>query len=107
MVIATAWLVFTHLHRILSGEQGKVTRKHMLARLDMVVQGDNSAVTTQADNTNSDESELYQELESVRAVIEIRRDEMRRLRRELDRREGWREEKGTMTEVNGYALTER
>ena len=110
MVIVTAWLVCTYLHRILRREQGKVTREQRLARLDMVVQGDISAVRTDIDtdiDTDNKESELYQELQSVKAVIEIRSEEVRRLRRELDRREGWREEKGTMTEEMGDELSER
>ena len=75
MVIVTAWLVFTYLHRILRREQGNVNREQMLARLDMVVQGDISAVKKytdtdlDTDNTESDGAVLYQELESVRAVI--------------------------------------
>ena len=108
MVIVTAWLVFTYLHRILRREQGKVTREKMLARLDMVAKGDIRAVRTYTDTfIESDESVLYQELQSVKAVIEIRNEEVRRLRKELDRREGWREEKGTMTEQMGDALSER
>ena len=41
---------------------------------------------------------LHQELLSVQAVLEIKTEEGRRLREELDRMEGWREDKGTMTE---------
>ena len=32
-----------------------------------------------------DESDLYKELESVRAVLEIREEELKKLRREIDR----------------------
>ena len=41
---------------------------------------------------------LHQDLLSVQAVLEIKTEEGRRLRKELDRMEGWREDKGTMTE---------
>ena len=43
-------------------------------------------------------SGLYEELESVRAVLEMRGEEVRRLRQELDKRRWWREDKQTMTE---------
>ena len=36
-------------------------------------------------NSIFDESDLYKELESVRAVLEIREEELKKLRREIDR----------------------
>ena len=44
---------------------------------------------------------IKQELISMQAVVEMRTEEVRRLRKELDRREGWREDIGTQTETEG------
>ena len=59
-------------------------------KLDKVVRDDNIC--------DIEESDLVKELESVRAVLEIKAEEVRKLRQELDMRQGWREDKGTMTE---------
>ena len=51
----------------------------------------------------SDESDLYKELESIRAVLEIREEELKKLRREIDRskiKREVRQHKETQTEVD-------
>ena len=42
----------------------------------------------------------------MQAVIEMRTEEVRSLRKELDRREGCREDKGTQTEKQGFDTVE-
>ena len=44
---------------------------------------------------------MKKELLSMQAVTEMRTEEVRRLRKELDRREGWREDIGTQTDKEG------
>ena len=73
----------------------------MCARLE-VLMTNHSPVKTHAkhshykDDSDSEVSVMKQELLSIQAVIE-----MRRLRKELDRREGWREDIGTQTDKEG------
>ena len=75
----------------------------MLARLDLVMTEYRPVKTycqysRYKDDSGCELSLLYRELLSVQAVLEIKTEEGRRLREELDRMEGWREDKGTMTE---------
>ena len=141
MVLVTAWLIVSWIHRIVWGEDTGDTRHKIQTRLDTVLayrdtvthRGDTQRVVTQrlhtvnkdtqrlntvnrgnqrlgttnkdtqridrkCKDTQSEVSALYKELESVKAVLEMKGEEVRRLRQELDKRKWWREDKQTMTE---------
>ena len=49
---------------------------------------------------------MKQELLSMQAVTEMRTEEVWRLKKELDRREGWREDIGTQTGKEGLNTAE-
>ena len=92
------------LHKMLSHKLEYLSPKEKLrARLE-VLMIQNSPVKTFdthshcKDDTDSEVLVMKQELLSMQAVIEMRTEEVRRLRKELDRKEGWREDKGTQTE---------
>ena len=100
MVLATAWLILRYLVRIQetqnTGDRG-VDNKNTGDRGDTEVDKDIADTVVDTDR-QSEVSTLHEEIQSVRAVLEMKVEEVRRLRQELDRREGWREDKGTMTE---------
>ena len=107
MVLATGWLIMKWLHKILSPKMADLSPKEKLcARLE-VVMINNSPVKTldkyshYKDDSDSEVSVMKQELLSMQAVIEMRTEELRRLRKELDRRKGWREDIGTQTDKEG------
>ena len=57
----------------------------------------------------NDESDVYKELESIKAVLEIREDELKKLRREIDRskiKREVRQHKETQTEVDAMETLE-
>ena len=78
----------------------------MCARLE-VLMTNHSPVKTDAkhshynDDSDSEVSVMKQELLSMQAVTEMRTEEVRRLSKELHRREGWREDIGTQTDKEG------
>ena len=112
MVLATGWLIMTWLHKILSPKMADLSPKEKLcARLE-VVMINNSPVKTldkyshYKDDSDSEVSVMKQELLSMQAVIEMRTEEVRRLSKELDRREWWREDIGTQTDKEGVNTAE-
>ena len=95
-------MIIIKIPNFLSGHQ-KALQEKMLARLDLVMTEYRPVKTycqysQYKDDSGCELSLLHQELLSVQAVLEIKTEEGRRLREELDRMEGWREDKGTMTE---------
>ena len=107
MVLATGWLILRWLHKMLSPKLEDLSQNEkMCARLE-VLMTNHSPVKTHAkhshykDDSDSEVSVMKQELLSMQAVIEMRTQEVRRLRKELDRREGWREDIGTQTDKEG------
>ena len=106
MVLVTGWIILRWLQKILRREkkQEEISLKEkMLARLDLVMTEYRPVKTycqysQYKDNSGCELSLLHQELMSVQAVLEIKTEEGRRLREQLDRMEEWREDKGTMTE---------
>ena len=105
MVLVTGWIILRWLHKILRREkrQEEISLKEkMLARLDIVMTDEYRPVKIYCqyfqykDDSGCDLSLLHQELLSLQAVLEIKTEEGRRLRKE--REEGWREDKGAMTE---------
>ena len=107
MVLATGWLILRWLHKMLSPKsEDLIPKEKMRARLE-VLMIQNSPVKTHdihsqyKDDSDSEVSVMKQELLSMQAVIEMRTQEVRRLRKELDRREGWREDIGTQTDKEG------
>ena len=95
------------LHKMLSQKLEYLSPKEkMRARLE-VLMIQNSPVKTFdthsqcKDDTDSEVLVMKQELLSMQAVIGMRTEEVRRLRKELDRRERWREDIGTQTDKEG------
>ena len=105
-MLVTGWIILRWLKKIPRREkkEEEISQKEkMVARLDIVMT-DSRPVKTYGqysqyeDDSGRELSFLHQELLSVQAVLEIKTEEGRRLREELDRMEEWREDKGTMTE---------
>ena len=102
--MATGWLIMRWLHKILSPKLADLSPKEMMcARLEEVMTNHSPVKTLDTyshckDDSGSEVSVMKQELLSMQAVIEMRTQDVRRLRKELDRKEGWREDKGTQTE---------
>jgi hypothetical protein len=121
MVLGTGWLILRWLHQTLNSKKPSELspEEKIQARLKTVMT-DYSPVKEHSlriehtprgeysycyDHSHCGEqcevSVLQLDLLSVQAVLEMRTEEVRRLRKELDRREGWREDKGTITGVEG------
>ena len=83
------------------GEEKTDTEK-MRDRLKIITR-ENSPVRTVSDGFVMEECEvanIHQEIMSVREVLEMRTEEVNRLRKELERRRWWREDKGTQPELH-------
>ena len=101
-MLVTGWIILRWLKKILRREkkEEEISQKEkMVARLDIVMT-DSRPVKTYGqysqyeDDSGRELSFLHQELLSVQAVLEIKTQEGRRLREELDRIEGWRVDMG-------------
>ena len=87
------------LHRILSPKLDDLSPKEkMRARLEVVTLDKHYHYAVDSD---SEVSVMKQELLSMLAVMEMRTEEVRRLRNDLDRRKGWSEDMGTQTDKEG------
>ena len=95
------------LHRMLDPKIEYLAPKEKICGRLEVLMTNHSPVKTHAkhshytDDSDSEVSVMKQELLSMQTVVEIRTHEVRRLRKELDRREGWREDIGTQTDKEG------
>ena len=94
MVLATGWLIMKWLHKILSPKMADLSPKEKLcARLEIVMIYNSPVKTLDThshykDDSDSEVSVMKQELISMQPVIERRTEEVMRLRKELNRREG-------------------
>ena len=122
MALATSWLILRYLVRMQdTGDRGdtgvgnKVTdtgvgnketdtglrnkdKDTLVGNKDRGTGLGNYDRGAEVDKKEREVSTLYEEIQSVKAVLELKVEEVRRLRKELDKRKGWREDKGTMTE---------
>ena len=90
MVLVTACLLLRWIHQWVtktnhqqqkSQTESDLNKLKIKLKLDKLNYKDKFKVPAKA----VDESDLYKELESVRAVLEIREEELKKLRREIDR----------------------
>ena len=110
MVLATSWLILRYLVRMQdTGDTGvgnketdtglRINDKDTLVgKKDRGTGLGNYERDTEVDKKKTEVSILSEEIQSIKAVLEMKVEEVRRLRKELNKRKGWREDKGTMTE---------
>ena len=103
MVLVTGWLLLRWIYTRLNREKPSLitTQEKMRRRLETLTkEQQNYSIHEEIEvkDTSQDEIvKLKNDLMSVRAVLEIKTEELTRLRREIDRRNVWREDKETMT----------
>merc|ERR1711872_133152 len=103
MVLVTGWLLLRWIYTRLNREKPSLmtTQEKMRRRLETLTKEQqiySIPNEIEVKDTSQDEIvKLKNDLMSVRAVLEIKTEELTRLRREIDRRNVWREDKETMT----------
>ena len=113
MVLATSWLILRYLVRMQdTGDRGDTgvgnketdtglrnkDKDTLVGKKDRGTGLGNYERDTEVDKKKTEVSILSEEIQSIKAVLEMKVEEVRRLRKELDKRKGWREDRGTMTE---------
>ena len=98
MVLAIGWLIMRWLHKMLCPKMADSSpQEKMCPRLEVLMTNHSPVKTLDTyshykDDSDSEMSGMMQDFLSMQAVIDMRTREVRRLRKELDRREGWRED---------------
>jgi hypothetical protein len=103
MVVGTGWMILRWLHDVMRRRRGEeeTVEEKMRDRLEIITR--ESRLVKVVSDVTSEECQEYEvskiqdEISSVRAVLEMKMEEVRGLRKELERRRWWREEKGTQT----------
>ena len=112
-MLGTAWIILRWLHEVMRRGRGeeKSDKDKLRERLEIVTR--ESRILRVVSDVNSEEFEvakIQNEILSVRAVFEMRMEEVRGLRKELERRRWWKEDMGTQTrednEENGLSEDE-
>ena len=93
-------MVLRWLHDLMRrrGGEEKTDTEKMRERLEIITR--ESRILRVVSDVNSEECEvakIQNEILSVRAVLEMRMEEVRGLRKELERRRWWKEDMGTQT----------
>ena len=126
MVVVTCLIILKWIHHTLSriGDEECCPGEKIQARLETVLAHSSGVETSECTNRHScdssepseicltfpnvepshcqpDVSALQSEVSSLEAVLEIRTEEVRRLREVLNRMEVWREDRGTQTGEEG------
>ena len=103
MVLVTGWILLRWLQRMLRRKQEQVPpQEKMRSRLNLLLTDYRPARLSDQlseDVSGFEESVLCQELRSVQAVMEMRSEEVRRLRKELDMMEMLRDDRGVQTGI--------
>ena len=85
------------------GGEENTDKEKLRERLEIIT-GEYSPVRAVSDGHSQYEEcevlKIQNEILSVKTVLEMKMEEVRGLRKELERRSWWREEKGTQTEVD-------
>ena len=98
-------MILRWLHDVMRRRRGeeKTDKDKMRDRLEIITR--ESRLLKVVSDVKSEEckecevSKIKDEISSVKAVLEMKMEEVQRLRKELERRRWWREEKVTQTEV--------
>ena len=107
------WMILRWLHEVMRrrGGEEKSDKEKMRERLEIITR--ESRLLRVVSDVKSEEcevSKIQDEILSVRAVLEMRMEEVMGLRKELERRRWWKEDMGTQTrednEENGLSEDE-
>jgi hypothetical protein len=99
MVLGTAWIILRCLHKVMGrkGGEEKTDKDKMRDKLEYITREYSQFSDGHLQSEHCEVSKIQDELLSVRAVLEMRIEEVRGMKKELERRRWWSEERGTQT----------
>jgi hypothetical protein len=101
MVLGTAWIILRWLYKVMEGGEGKTDQDKMRDRLEVITRESSLfRVVSDVKSEQCEVSKIQDEILSGRAVLEMKMEEVRGLRKELERMRWWREDMGTQTGEN-------
>jgi hypothetical protein len=100
MVLGTSWVILRWFDKMIRrrGSEEKTDKEKMRDRLEIISRESSLLrVVSDVKSKECEVSKIQNEILSVRAVLEIKMEEVRGLRKELERRRWWKEDMGTQT----------